>query len=156
MEKEYALFNLEEAKEHLQSISQLIVSLEKDPNNEEDIQALFRSAHSVKGMAASMGYNDVAELSHKMEDMMDFFRKGEKVFSADAADLILEGLDALELMVKAKLRGINIGEVGITHIHRVGGRSSLKPFTVAVETIFYMMYLKLKEKLYRANVVRTF
>lgn len=92
---------ISEAKEHLQSISKLIVSLEKDPNNDEDIQALFRSAHSIKGMAASMGYNDVAELSHKMEDMMDIFRKGEKVFNADAADLILEGLDALELMVKA-------------------------------------------------------
>ncbi|MBE9536924.1 MAG: chemotaxis protein CheA [Proteobacteria bacterium] len=106
---------ISEAKEHLQSISRLIVSLEKDPNNEEDIQALFRSAHSVKGMAASMGYSDVADLSHKMEDMMDLYRKGEKVFSAEAADLILEGLDALELMIKGidedKPSGVDVSAI---------------------------------------------
>lgn len=61
-----------------------------------------------------------------------------------------------ELMVKVKSKGVRIGEVGVSHAHRVGGRSSLKPFTVAFETMFYLLYLKMKEKLYRANVIRTF
>ena len=91
---------ISETKEHLQTMNQLIISLEKDPSNQENIEALFRAAHSVKGMAASMGYNDVSELSHKLEDMMDLFMKGELILNSDAVDILFEGLDALEVMVK--------------------------------------------------------
>lgn len=91
---------ISETKEHLQNMNSLIVSLEKDPSNHEDIEALFRVAHSVKGMAASMGYHDIADLSHKMEDMMDLFRKGEIELSSSTVDLLFEGLDSLEIMVK--------------------------------------------------------
>lgn len=91
---------ISETKEHLQTMNQLIISLEKAPNDQEHIDALFRVAHSVKGMAASMGYHDIADLSHRLEDMMDLFRKGELAVNADAVDLLFEGLDALEAMVK--------------------------------------------------------
>ena len=91
---------ISETKEHLQSMNKLIISLEKDPQNQENIEALFREAHSVKGMAASMGYNDISELSHKMEDMMDLFRKGTIKLDSSAVDLLFEGLDNLELMLK--------------------------------------------------------
>ncbi|MBE9503038.1 MAG: chemotaxis protein CheA [Proteobacteria bacterium] len=91
---------ISETKEHLQTMNQLIVSLEKAPADQEHIDALFRVAHSVKGMAASMGYHDIADLSHRLEDMMDLFRKGELAVNADAVDLLFEGLDALEAMVK--------------------------------------------------------
>ncbi len=91
---------ISETKEHLQTMNQLIVSLEKAPADQEHIEALFRVAHSVKGMAASMGYHDIADLSHRLEDMMDLFRKGELAVNADAVDLLFEGLDLLEAMVK--------------------------------------------------------
>ncbi len=91
---------ISETKEHLQTMNQLIVSLEKDPSHQENIEALFRVAHSVKGMAASMGYHDVADLSHKMEDMMDHFRKGELIINPDAVDIFFEVLDILEVMLK--------------------------------------------------------
>lgn len=91
---------ISETKEHLQSMNKLIISLEKAPQNSENIEALFREAHSVKGMAASMGYNDISELSHKMEDMMDLFRKGTVELDSYAVDLLFEGLDNLELMLK--------------------------------------------------------
>lgn len=92
---------LTEAREHLGNMNQLVVALEKEPRDKGNIDSLFRAAHSVKGMAASMGYEDIAELSHKMEDLMDRFRKEEMSFSPEATDVLLEGIDALERLVNA-------------------------------------------------------
>ena len=90
---------ISETKEHLQTMNRLIISLEKNPETREDIEALFREAHSIKGMAASMGYDAIAELSHKMEDMMDLFRKGEAKLDSDAVDVLFQCLDSLENML---------------------------------------------------------
>lgn len=92
---------LTEAREHLGSMNQLVVSLEKEPQDKGTIDSLFRSAHSIKGMAASMGYDDVAELSHKMEDLMDKFRKEAMTVTPEAIDILLEGVDALERLTDA-------------------------------------------------------
>ncbi|MEK7713159.1 MAG: Hpt domain-containing protein, partial [Deltaproteobacteria bacterium] len=100
MSKYKSMF-LSEAREHLGNMNQVVLALEKDPGDKGNIDSLFRSAHSVKGMAASMGYNDIAELSHKMEDMMDKFRKGEMSITPEATDILLEGADALEHLVDA-------------------------------------------------------
>jgi len=100
MSKYKSMF-LTEAREHLGNMNQVVLALEKDPGDKGYIDSLFRSAHSVKGMAASMGYNDIAELSHKMEDMMDKFRKGEMSITPEATDILLEGADALEHLVDA-------------------------------------------------------
>ncbi|HLB05695.1 MAG TPA: Hpt domain-containing protein, partial [Thermodesulfobacteriota bacterium] len=87
---------LAEAREHLNNMNQLVLALEKEPGKKEDIDSLFRAAHSIKGMAASMGYQEISELSHKMEDMMDRFRKEEMSITPGATDILLEGIDALE------------------------------------------------------------
>ncbi|HET6419423.1 MAG TPA: chemotaxis protein CheA [Geobacteraceae bacterium] len=88
-----------ETKEHLGGMNECLSVLEKDPANREKIDSLFRSAHSVKGMGASMGYDDIAELAHAMEDLMDGVRRGEYAFAAAIADLLLEGVDRLSDMV---------------------------------------------------------
>ncbi|MBI4745636.1 MAG: Hpt domain-containing protein, partial [Deltaproteobacteria bacterium] len=100
MSKYKSMF-LTEAREHLGNMNQVVLALEKDPGDKGNIDSLFRSAHSVKGMAASMGYNDIAELSHKMEDMMDTFRKGEMSVTPEGTDILLEGVDALGQLVDA-------------------------------------------------------
>ncbi|MBF8250660.1 MAG: Chemotaxis protein CheA, partial [Deltaproteobacteria bacterium] len=100
MSKYKSMF-LTEAREHLGNMNQVVLALEKDPGDKGNIDSLFRYAHSIKGMAASMGYNDMAELSHKMEDMMDKFRKGEMSITPEATDILLEGADALEHLVDA-------------------------------------------------------
>ena len=92
---------ISETKEHLQTMNRLIISLEKNPDGKEDIEALFREAHSIKGMAASMGYDPISELSHKMEDMMDLFRKGEIKLDSAAVDILFQALDSLEIMLKS-------------------------------------------------------
>jgi len=88
-----------EVREHLQGMNEAIVSLEEAPEDREHIDFLFRMAHSIKGMSASMGYGEMAEISHKMEDLMDRVRKGTIVFVSAVADLLLEGSDLLSVML---------------------------------------------------------
>ena len=96
---QYKELFITESREHLHSMNELIVLLEKEADDREKIDSLFRVAHSIKGMAASMGYGDIAELAHKIEDLMDRVRKGVLVFDAGVADLLLEGSDRLEAMI---------------------------------------------------------
>lgn len=96
---QYRELFISESREHLNSINELIVALEKDAGDRETIDSLFRIAHSIKGMAASMEYGDIAELAHKLEDLMDRVRKGALAFDGGAADLLLEGADLLEAMI---------------------------------------------------------
>ena len=66
---------LTETREHINNLSKLVVILEQEPDNRETIDALFREAHSIKGMAATMGFDQTARLSHHLEDMLDGFRE---------------------------------------------------------------------------------
>jgi len=86
---------LSETREHLDTMGRLLVTLERDPADREGIDALFRSAHSIKGMAASMGYERTAQLAHHLEDLMDGFRTGGAVPAA-VCDRLLAGVDLLE------------------------------------------------------------
>jgi two-component system chemotaxis sensor kinase CheA len=88
-----------EVREHLQGMNEAIVSLEGEPEDREKIDFLFRMAHSIKGMSASMGYGEMSELSHTMEDLMDRVRKGTIGFVSAVADLLLEGSDLLTTML---------------------------------------------------------
>jgi two-component system chemotaxis sensor kinase CheA len=90
---------ISEVREHLQGMNKAIVALEGNPEDREQIDFLFRMAHSIKGMAASMGYGEMTELSHKMEDLMDRIRKGTIGFVSAVADLLLEGSDRLSTML---------------------------------------------------------
>jgi len=94
----YKAMFLTEAQEHLQKMGSLLVDVEADPNNRSGIDALFREAHSIKGMAASMGYLQTAELSHHLEDSLDLFRQQGEI-SAEAIDHMLAGVDLIELLL---------------------------------------------------------
>ena len=94
MSKYRELF-LSEAREHINSLSQLVVTLEQEPGNRETIDALFREAHSIKGMAATMGFNNTAQLSHHLEDLLDGFRNSGDIPSV-TIDYLLEGIDLLD------------------------------------------------------------
>ena len=94
MSKYHDLF-LSETGEHLRRMSQLAVALEQEPSDSGGIDALFREAHSIKGMAASMGFDATAGLAHHLEDMLDVFRKSGSV-PPHAVDRLLAGVDLLE------------------------------------------------------------
>ena len=86
---------LSETREHINNLNQLVVTLEQQPGNREIIDALFREAHSIKGMAATMGYDRTAQLSHHLEDLLDGFRASGNVPSP-AVDYLLAGIDLLD------------------------------------------------------------
>jgi two-component system chemotaxis sensor kinase CheA len=95
-----ALF-LEEATEHLAEMSRACLALEKDPANGESIDLVFRLAHSIKGMAASLEYDPVTQLAHRLEDRMSSFRAQGRVDVPDGMLVLFRGLEGLERMVAA-------------------------------------------------------
>ena len=74
---------LEEATEHLAEMSRALLALEKDPAESEAIDTLFRMAHSIKGMAGSLGYDSMTELAHVLEDRMDACRRAGRVAAGE-------------------------------------------------------------------------
>ena len=91
---QYRTLFIEEAKEHIDTITKSMLILEKEPENQEVINMLFRSAHTLKGSSGMMGFKDFQELTHAMEDIFDDMRKGNKP-SSDLISLLLECVDAL-------------------------------------------------------------
>jgi two-component system chemotaxis sensor kinase CheA len=98
MDKEkYRNMYLVEAAEHLQAMSEILLRLDSDPENHQEIDALFREAHSIKGMAATMEYVETARLAHRLEDDLDLCRKRGSVNTAEI-DQLLAGVDLLEAL----------------------------------------------------------
>lgn len=91
----YLKMFISESQEHLQKMDGLLLELEKGSADKTVIDTLFREAHSLKGMSASMGYEELARISHRMEDFLDRYRKGAGVLDRAAADLLFEGVDLL-------------------------------------------------------------
>jgi len=100
MAKYQKLF-LEEATEHLAEISRALLELEKDTSATESIDTIFRMAHSIKSMAASLGYDSVSELAHLMEDRLGVIRSAGCVSNGDELSLLFKGLEGLERMVES-------------------------------------------------------
>ena len=98
MAKYRALF-LEEAAEHLAEIGKALLDLEKDTASVESIDVIFRMAHSIKSMAASVGYDSVMEVSHALEDRMETIRSAGCVPPGDSLSVLFRGLEGLEQMV---------------------------------------------------------
>jgi two-component system, chemotaxis family, sensor kinase CheA len=90
-----ALF-LEEATEHLAEMSRACLALEKDPANGEAIDLVFRMAHSIKGMAASLDYEAITRLAHRLEDRIAGFRAQGRVDVPEGMRLLFRGLEGLE------------------------------------------------------------
>ncbi|MBO4898987.1 MAG: chemotaxis protein CheA [Lachnospiraceae bacterium] len=87
---------LDEAGEHLQSLSDQIMILEQEPENEDTINEIFRAAHSLKGMAGTMGYKNMQNLTHDMENVFSEVRNGNIKIKSDMIDVLFQCLDALE------------------------------------------------------------
>ena len=99
MGKFRALF-LEEAAEHLAEISRALLELEKDTASVESIDVIFRMAHSIKSMAASVGYDAVEQVAHALEDRMEGVRALGSMPPGDSLSVLFRGLDGLEQMVE--------------------------------------------------------
>lgn len=90
---------LEESMENLQTLNEALLDLEQNPNNIDRLNEIFRVAHTIKGMAATMGFSAIAELTHKMEDVLSKFREGKLEVSRSVVTVLFDCLDTLERMV---------------------------------------------------------
>jgi two-component system, chemotaxis family, sensor kinase CheA len=98
---EYMPMFLAEAQEHLQELNVAIVELEEDSSNQETVDGIFRIAHSLKGMSATMGFSAIAELTHVMEDVFELLRQRSGGLGHDAITTVLACLDALSAAVES-------------------------------------------------------
>ncbi len=93
---QYLEIFLDETNEHLQSLSDQLMILENEPENEDTINEIFRAAHSLKGMAGTMGYKRMQALTHDMENVFSEVRNGKMKVNSHLIDILFKALDALE------------------------------------------------------------
>ncbi len=104
---QYLDMYLEEAREHLQTLNEDLLKLEGAPDNRAILDEIFRSAHTLKGMSAAMGFNQVAELTHGMENVLHKLRNREINVSSEIVDLLFKCMDSVESMVNDISNGGN-------------------------------------------------
>lgn len=103
---QYLSMFLEESMDNLQVLNESLLELEQNPEDGNKLNEIFRVAHTIKGMAATMGFSEMAELTHKMEDVLSKFREGQLKVTAEVVTVLFKCLDTLELMVDNIAEGI--------------------------------------------------
>ena len=98
---QYMEMFLEESREHLQSLNDGLLGLESNPEDLSILNEIFRNAHTIKGMSATMGYNKIAELTHDMENVLDLLRKEQLKITEDIIDVLFKCVDSLEQMIES-------------------------------------------------------
>lgn len=157
---QYLSMFLEESMDNLQALNESLLQLEQNPENIDKVNEIFRVAHTLKGMAATMGFNRMAELTHKMEDVLSKFRDGELKVTQQVVTVLFNCLDALEQMVDSIASGGEEGEVDelIKKLAAINPSSSkseektLSALKTTVENKTVESKIKLNE--YDLNVVR--
>jgi two-component system chemotaxis sensor kinase CheA len=114
---QYAELFLAETRDHLATFNRSLLQWERDPTSEESVAGIFRAVHTIKGMAASMGYAKVAELAHRTENLLDLLRRGQRAATEESVELLFRAADALEEASEAAVVG-HEGEVDVTELVR--------------------------------------
>jgi len=94
--------------EHLRALSRNLLTLESDPANQATIGEVFRSAHTLKGMSATMGFDPITDLTHQMEGVLDLVRSGKLRAGRPLVGLLLSCVDSLQEMVQQAVSGQRI------------------------------------------------
>ena len=137
---QYLEIFIDETKEHLQNLSQQLMVLEEEPDNADTINEIFRAAHSLKGMAGTMGYKRMQHLTHIMENALSEIRNGKMNVNAELVDVLFQCLDALEAyldnIVESQDEGTEENEPIIARLNvflNGGGGSAPEPKAEAKE-----------------------
>jgi two-component system chemotaxis sensor kinase CheA len=104
---QYLSMFLEESFDNLQMLNESLLELEQNPGDMDKLNEIFRVAHTIKGMAATMGFTNVAELTHKMEDVLSKFREGELKVTQNVVTVLFACLDTLEKMINNIQDGVD-------------------------------------------------
>jgi two-component system chemotaxis sensor kinase CheA len=112
---QYAELFLAESREHLSACNQLLLEWERDPTAREPVSGIFRAVHTVKGMAATMGYARVADLAHRAENLLDALRRSSTAVTDDLVQLMFRTVDLLEKSVELSVVGRE-GELDVSAV----------------------------------------
>ncbi|WP_163536815.1 chemotaxis protein CheA [Gracilibacillus sp. YIM 98692] len=96
---EYLDVFLDESNEHIQTLNDQLLVLEKEPKDLQPVDEIFRSAHTLKGMAATMGFQDLANLTHQMENVLDAVKNEQISINSTIIDTVFQAVDQLDEMV---------------------------------------------------------
>jgi two-component system chemotaxis sensor kinase CheA len=102
---QYLEIFIDESKEHLQTINEQLLELEKSPEDISIVNEIFRSAHTLKGMSATMGFEDLASLTHQMENVLDGIRNHKITVTPEILDVVFRAVDNLEAMINSIAEG---------------------------------------------------
>ncbi|SDE69195.1 two-component system, chemotaxis family, sensor kinase CheA [Fontibacillus panacisegetis] len=102
---QYLSMFIDESNDHLQSLNENMLELENNPEDIGIVQVIFRSAHTLKGMAATMGFEDLSSLTHQMENVLDLVRNEKLKMQDFIFDTLFKSLDALQSMVQDITQG---------------------------------------------------
>ncbi|MDZ4064640.1 MAG: Hpt domain-containing protein, partial [Coriobacteriia bacterium] len=126
---------MSESAEFVQAITDGLLALEANAGDLEPVETIFRGAHSLKGMSATMGYERTADLTHRMETLMDRVRKRELTAEPRLIDLMLEAMDTVRALIKDESEGRSDVDSGpmIARIHAMaeGEATATEPATVS-------------------------
>lgn len=89
-----------EARDYLQSLNDDLLSFERSPNDRGILDEMFRAAHSLKGMAGTMGFDELAEFTHEMESVLDLLRNGELAPESHVINILFKSVDTLEVLLE--------------------------------------------------------
>ncbi|RCK74627.1 MAG: Signal transduction histidine kinase CheA [Candidatus Ozemobacter sibiricus] len=123
---EYMGAYIDGSRENLDTMDRVLLSLEQNPNNLEAVEEIFRAAHTLKGMSATMGFEKVAHLTHEMENLLDKLRTRQLPVTPAVIDVIFETFDVLRTLVNDTIAqtdsGVNLDEItGKLHAVLAGG-----------------------------------
>lgn len=123
-----------EAQEHLDAMNRSLLQLEKEPASTDIVAEIFRSAHTLKGMSATMGYEQLTGLAHEMEDLLEHLRSGDMEVTAEVVDVLFASFDTLGAIVNriaadrtepvdysgvvSEIRRVSEGGAGLDETHR--------------------------------------
>jgi two-component system, chemotaxis family, sensor kinase CheA len=136
---QYAELFLAESREHLSACNQLLLEWERTPTNPAPVSGLFRAVHTVKGMAATMGYARVTDLAHRTENLLDLLRRGARPATDELLQLLFRARDALEQAVELSVVGreeeidvaATLADLDGAAVVLAGGRGGPTPVAVA-------------------------
>lgn len=111
----YQVF-FDEAAELLAEKERLLLDVDITAPDSEDLDAIFRTAHSIKGGAATFGFNDITEVTHVLESLLDRIRKGEMALTAEHVDAFLTAKDVLEMLIDGHKNGSQVDHEAVAQI----------------------------------------
>ncbi|MBC7121946.1 MAG: chemotaxis protein CheA, partial [Pseudothermotoga sp.] len=127
MNEQYLSIFIDESREYVQSLNESLLKLEKNPRDEETVNETFRILHTLKGMAGTMGFERMAKLTHRMEQLLDKVRSKKIALTSDLLDRLFAGVDMVDKMVN------NIASGGNDQVNEEDLKSLMDAFEVVQE-----------------------